>query len=242
MKVKEESEKGGLKLNIQKAKIMASSPIPSWQIDGEKWKQWDFIILGSKITANVDWSHEIAPWKKIYDQHRQHIKKQRHYFANKGPSSQSYGFSSSHIWMWDLGHKEGWFSKNWCFLTLEKKTLEHTWDIKEIKLVNPKGNQFWMFIGRTDAEAEAVVLLLPNGKSQLIGKDPDAGKDWRQKENGSAEDKMVGWHHWLNGYAFEQAPRNGEGQGILACCSLWGCKELDPTEQLNSLHSDINLT
>ena len=119
MKVKEESEKVGLKLSIQKTKIMASSPITSWQIDGEAMETvTDFIFLGSKITADGNCSHEIktlAPWKKSYDQPRQHIKKQRHYFVNKGPSSQSYGFSSSHVWMWELDHKKSWASKNWCF-------------------------------------------------------------------------------------------------------------------------------
>ena len=120
MKVKEESEKVGLTLNIQITKIMASIPITSWQIDGETVETvTDFIFLGSKITADGVYSHEIkktlAPWKKSHDQPRQHIKKQRHYFANKGPSSQSYGFSSSSVWMWELDYKESWVPKNWCF-------------------------------------------------------------------------------------------------------------------------------
>ena len=126
MKVKEESEKAALKLNIKKSKIMASGPIISWQIDGETMT--DFIFLGSKITADGDCSHEIktfAPWRKSYDQPRQHIKKQRHYFSNKGPSSQSYIFSNSHVWMWELDYKESWTPKNWCFWTV---VLEKTWE------------------------------------------------------------------------------------------------------------------
>ena len=136
----------------------------------------NFIFLGSKITADGDCSHEIkktlAPWKKSYDQPRQHIKKQRHYFANKDLYSQSYGFSSSHVWMWELDHKESWALKNWCFwIVVLEKTLESPWDCKEIKLVNPKGNQSWIFIGRTDVEAETLILWPPDAKSLLMGKD-----------------------------------------------------------------------
>ena len=124
-----------------------------------------------------------------YDQPRQHIKKQRHYFANKGLSSQRYGFSSSHVWMWDLNHKEAWASKNWCFWTVVlEKTLESLLDCKEIQPVHPKGNQSWIFIGRTDAEAESPILWPPDAKSWLVWKDPAVGKDWRQKEKG-----MMGW-------------------------------------------------
>ena len=115
-----------------------------------------------------------------------------------------------------------------------EKTLESPMYSMEIKLVNPKDNQPWIFIGRTNAEAEAPVLWPPDAKSQLTGKDPDAGKDWRRKEKGMTEDEMVGWHHWLKGHEFEQAPRDGDGQGGLACCSPWGCKELDMTDQLNN--------
>ena len=172
--------------------------------------------------------------KKSYDQPRQHIQQQRHYFAHKGLSSQSYGFSSNHVGMWKLDHKGGWVPKNWCFWTVVlEKTLESPLDCEEIKPVNPKGNQPWIFIGRTDAEAEAPILWPPDTKSQLIRQDPDAGQDWRQEEKGTTEDEMVEWHHWLNGYEFEQAPGDGEGQGSLACCSPWGHKELDTTEQLN---------
>ena len=136
--------------------------------------------------------------------------------------------------MWELGHKEGWAPKNWCFPTVVlEKTLENPLDCKEIKPVNPKGNQPWIFIGRTDAEAEAPILGPPDVKSQLIAKDPDAGKDWRQKEKGVTEDEIVGWYHWLKGHEFEQTPGDSEGQGNLACCSPWGCKESDTTERLN---------
>ena len=154
----------------------------------------------------------LVPWKNSYDKPRQHIKKQRHYFSDKGPPGQSYDFSSIHVWMWDLDHKEGWVIKNWCFWTVVLgKTLESPLDCKEIKPVNPKGNKFWIFIGRTDAEAEALILWPPDAKNQLIGKDSDDGKDWRQKK-GTTEDEMVGWHHWLDGHEFEQALGFGDGQ------------------------------
>ena len=164
----------------------------------------------------------LAPWKKSYDQPRQHIKKEKHYFANKGPSSQSYGFSSSHVWMWELDHKESWALKNWWFWTVVlEETLESPLDCKEIQPVHPKGNQSWIFIGRTDSEAETPILWPPDVKTWLIGKDPDSGKDWGQEEKGATEDEMVGCHHLLNGYEFEQTPGDGEGQGGLAWCSSW---------------------
>ena len=136
--------------------------------------------------------------------------------------------------MWELGHKEGWVPKNWCLWTaVLEKTLESPLDCKEIKLVNLKGNQYWIFIGRADAEAEAPILWLHNAKSQLTGKDPDAGKDWRQKKR-LAEDETVGWHHRLSGHEFEQTLGDSEGQGSLVCCSPWGHKEVDTTEWLNN--------
>ena len=137
----------------------------------------------------------LAPWNKSYGQPRQHIKKQKHYFANKGLSSQSYGFSSSHVWMWELDYKESWVPKNWWFWTaVLEKTLESPLDCKEIQPVHPKGNQSWIFIGRTDTEAETPTLWPPDAKNWLIWKDPDAGKDWRQEEKGMTEDEMAGWH------------------------------------------------
>ena len=173
----------------------------------------------------------LAPWKKNYDQSRQHIRKQRYYFAIIGPSSQSCGFSSSHEWMWELDYKETWALKNWCFWTVVlEKTLESSLDSKEIQPVNPKGNQSWIFIGRTDAETETPILGPPDMKNWLIWKAPDAGKDWRWEEKGMTEDKVVGWHHWLTGHEFEQALGVGDWKGSLACCSPWGHKELDMTE------------
>ena len=153
-------------------------------------------------------------------------------FADKGPSSQSYGFSSSHVWMWEKDYKESWALKNWCFWTVVlEKILESPLDCREIKPVNLKENQSWIFIGRTDVEAP--ILWPPNVKSWLFGKGPDAGKDWRQEEKGMTENEMIGWHHRLNGHEFEQAPGVGDGQGSLACCSPWGHKKLDTTEWLN---------
>ena len=176
----------------------------------------------------------LALWKRSYDQPRQHIGKHRHYFANKGPCSQSYGFSSNYVWMWELNYKERWAPKNWYFWTVVlEKTLESPLDCKEIKPVNPKGNQSLIFIGRTDAEVEAPTLWSPDAKNWLIRRDTDAGKDWRQEEKGLTEDEMVGWHHRLYGREFEQAPGVGDGQGGLVCCSPWGQKESDTTEQLN---------
>ena len=175
-----------------------------------------------------------ALWKKSYDQPRQHIKKQRHHFADEGPYSQSDGFSSSHAWMWELEQKESWEQKNWCFWTVVlEKTLKSLLDSTVIKPINSKGNQPWLFTGRTDAEAETLTLQPPDAKNWLIWKDPDSGKDWRQEEKGMTEDEMVEWYHWLNGHEFEQTPGDGERQGSLVCYSPWGCKESDTTERLN---------
>ena len=176
----------------------------------------------------------LTPWKTRYDQPRQHVKKQRHYFANKVSSSQSYGFSSSHVWMWELDYKESWALKNGCFRTLSlEKTLESPLDCKEIQLVNPKGNQSWMFTWRTDAEAETPILWPPDVKNWLTGKNTDSGKDWKWEKKGTTEDEMVGWHHQPDGHEFEQDLGVGNGKGRLACCSPWDCKELNTTEQLN---------
>ena len=136
--------------------------------------------------------------------------------------------------MWELDYKESWAQKNWCFWTVVlEKTLESPVHWKEIKPVNPKGNQSWIFIGRTDAEAETPILWPPDVKNWLLGKDPDAGKDWRQEEKRTTEDEIVGWHHWVDGHEFEQVPGVGDGQGSLASSSPWGCKELDVTEWVN---------
>ena len=177
----------------------------------------------------------LAPWKKSYDKPRQHIKKQRHHFANKGPCSQSYGFSSSHVWTRELDHKEGWVPKNLCFQTVVlEKTFESPLDYKEIKPVSPKENQPWTFIGRIDAESETPILWPLHVKSWLIGKDPDAGRDWGQ-EKGTTEDEMAGLHHWLKGHGFTWTLGVGDGQGGLACCGSWG-KETGMTERLNWRH------
>ena len=161
-------------------------------------------------------------------------KKKRDCFANKGPSSQGYGFSSGHVWMWQLNYKDSWVLKNWCFQTVVlEKTLENPLDSKGIQPVHPKGNQSWILIGRTDIEAETPILWLSDAKNWLIRKDFDAGKDWRREEKGTTEDEMVGWNHWLDGHESEQILRVGDGQGGLVCCSSWVCKELDMTKQLN---------
>ena len=136
--------------------------------------------------------------------------------------------------MWELDYKETWAPKNWCFWTVVlEKTLESPLNCKEIQPVHPKEDQFWVFIGRTDVEAEIPILWPPDVKSWLIGKDPDAGKDWGQKEKGTTEDEMVGWHRWLHGHGFGWTPGVGDGQGGLACCNSWCCKESDMTEWLN---------
>ena len=205
---------------------------------GKQWKPWETIFSRAPkslqiVTAAMKLKDTCSLEDKLWPT-RQHIKRQRHYFANKGPSTQSYGFSSSHVWMWELDYQESWAPKNWCFWTVVlEKTLESPLDCKEIQSVNPKGNQSWIFIVKTDTEAETPILWPPDAKNWLNGKGPDAGKDWRQEEKGTTEDEVVGWHHWLDGHEFEQAVGVGDGQGSLACYSPWGCKESDTTERLN---------
>ena len=175
--------------------------------------------------------------KRSYDQPRQHIEKQRHYFANKCPSSQSYGFSSSHVWKWELDHEEGWMLKNWCFwLWCWRRLLR-------VLLTARKSNQSILKEINPEYSLERLMLTLKLQhfghllqKSWLTGKDPDAGKGWGQ-EKGTTEDKMVGWHHWLNGHEFEQAPGDSERQWNLACCSPWACRVRDDwmTEQQQKL-------
>ena len=195
---------------------------------GKQWKQWlalffwapkslqmvnaalklRHLLLGRKVMTNLD---SILKSRDI---------------ANKGLSSQGYGFSSSHVWIWDLDYKESWALKNWCFWTVVlEKTLESPLDSKEIQPVHPKGDQSWVFIGRTDVEAETPILWLPDAKRWLIWKDPDAGKDWGQEEEGTTEDETVGWPHRHNGCGFWWSLVVGDGQGGQACCSSWGCKQ-----------------
>ena len=197
----------------------------------------DFIFWGSKITADGDCSHEI---KKCLLLGRKAITnldsilksiditvpKEVHFVKAMVFPVVMYG--------WELDHKESWALKNWCFwIGVLEKTLESPLGSKEIQPVNPKGNQSWIFIGRTDAEAETPIFWPPDAKKWLIWKDPDAGKDWRQEEKGMTEDEMAGWHHRLNGHEFEWTLGVGDGQGGLVCCDSWGRKELDTTEQLN---------
>ena len=187
---------------------MESGPITSWQIDGETVETVsDFIFWGSKITVDGDCSHEIKRClllgRKAMTNLDSILKSRDITLTTKVPS-QSYGFSSCLVWMWELNQKESWTPKNWCFWTVVlEKTLESPLDCKEIQPVNPKRKQSWIFIRRTDDEAGSPILWSPDVKNWLIRKYPDAGKDWRQEEKGTTEDEMVGWHHWLNGYEFE---------------------------------------
>ena len=224
-RVKEESEKVGLKLNIQKTKIMVSSPITSWWIDGETVETVaDFILGAPKPLQMVIAAMKLkdTPWQESYDQPRQHIKKQRHYFANKGLYSQGYGFSSGHVWLWELDYKESWVPKNWCFwIVMLEKTLKSPLDCKEIQPVHPKGDQSWVFTGlmlklklqyfghlmrRADSFEETLMLRKIEG---------------RRRRGGMTEDEMVRWHHWLNGHKFGEAAGVGDGQEGLECCSSW---------------------
>ena len=206
----------------------------------KQWKQWQTLFSQASkshwmVTAAMK-LNDACSLEKSNGKPRQHIKKQRHYFANKVLCSQSYGFSSGHVWMWELDNKKGWVPKNWCFWNMVlEKTLESPLDSKETKPLNPKGNQPWIFIERTDAEAEAPILWPPDGKSWLIGKDPDSGKDRRQEEKGMTEDEMFGWHQQLNGHiSLNKFWEMVKVQGSLARCSPWGHKELDMTEQLKN--------
>ena len=217
---------------------MASCPITSCQIDGETMETvTDFIFLGFKITADGDCSHEIE----------RHLILERKAMTNLDSMLKNRDITlltkvhlvkaivlSVVIYGCELDHKESWAPKNWWFwMVVLEEIFENPLDCKEIKQVNSKGNQPWIFIGRTDAEAEAPILWPPDVKNWLIRKDPDVGKDWRQEEKGTTEDEMVGWYHCLYGHEFEQALGVGDGQGSLVCCSPWGRKESDTTEWLN---------
>ena len=187
---------------------------------GKKWKTvTEFIFLGPQITADGDCSHEIKRClllgRKVMT-NLDSILESRD-ITDKGPSNQSYHFSSSCVWMWQLDHKEGWAPKNWCFWTeVLEKTLESPLDCKEIQPVHSKGDQPWVLFGMNDGKAETPILWPPDKKNWLTGKDPDAEKDWRQEEKETTEDEMVGWHHRLDGREFEWTPGVGDGQGGLA--------------------------
>ena len=239
MKVKEESEKNWLKTQHSKNEDNGIWPhhfmANRW---GNTVNSDRLYFLGLQNHCRwwlQPWNWKmLAPGKKNYDKPRQHIKKQRHYFTNKCLSSQSNGFSTSHVWMWELEYKESWAPKNRCFWTVVlEKTLESPLDCKEIQTVHPKGNQSWEFIGRTDVESETPIPWPPDAKSWLIGKDPDAGKDWRREEKGTTEDEIIVWHHRLEGHGFGWTPGAGDGQRGLVCCGSWGRKELDMTKRLN---------
>ena len=200
-KVKEESEKVGLKLNIQKTKIMASGQITSRPIDGERMETvTDFILGGSKITAGGDCSHEI----------KTHLFFGRKAMVNLDSILKSRditlptGKTSSHVWMRELDYKESWVLKNRCFWTVVlEKTLESLLDYKGIQPVYPKGNQSWIFIEKTNADAESPIFWPSDAKDWLSRKDLDAGKNWKREEKGMIEETMVGWHHWLKEHEFE---------------------------------------
>ena len=192
------------------------------------WRQWlqprnfkKCLLLGRKTMTKLD---------SVF-------KKQRCKFSDKGPYSQRYDFSTTHVWMEELDHKEGWVPNNLCFpIVVLEQTLESPLDFREIQPVNPKGSQPCIFIGRTDDETEAPILWPSDVKSWFIGRDPGARKDWRQEEKGMTEDEMVGWHHWCNGHEFDWALGVGDGQGDLMCCSPRGRKESYTTERLNWLN------
>ena len=214
---------------------MASNPITSWQIDGETMETvTDFIFLGSKITVNSDCSHKIKRHlllgRKAMTNLDSVFKSRDITLLTKVHLVKAMVFSSSHVWMWELDHKkvECWridAFELWCWRGL----LRVPWSARQsnqsiVKEIGPEGR----------ADAEAPILWPSDVKSWLIGKDPNAGEDWRQEEKGTTEDEMVGWHHWLNGHDFGQTLGDYEGQGSLTCCSPWCCKELDMTEWLNS--------
>jgi len=234
MKVKEESEKLGLKLNIQKTKIMVSGPITSWQIDGETTETvTDFIFLGSKITVVGDCSHEITRrlllGRKAITNLDSILKSRDITLPTEVHLVKAMIFP---VVMYGCESRTMKKAEHQRTVAL-KKTLESPLDCTEIQPVHPKGNQSWIFIGRTDAEAETPILWPPDAKNWVTGEDPDAGKDWRQEEKGMTDDEMVAWPHWIDGHEFEQAPGVCDGQGSLVCCSPWGHKESDMTERLN---------
>ena len=211
----------------------------------KQWQQWlPLFFWDSKITADGDCSHEIKRClllgRKVMTNLDSILKSRDITLPTKVCLVKAMVFPVVMDGC-ELDCEESWVPKNWCFWTVVLKwTLESPLDCKEIQPVHLKGVQSWVFIGRTDAEAETPILWPPDAKSWLIGKDPDAGRDWGQEEEGTTEDEMAGWHHRLNGHVFEQTPGVGDGQGGLVCCDSWGRKESDTTEQLN--WTDYTLT
>ena len=203
----------------------------------KQWKQCQTLFSSAPKSLQVVTAamklKDACSWKKSYDQPRQHVKKQTLLCQQRSILS-SLWFSSGHVWMWELDCEESWAPKNWCFWTVVlAKTLESPLDCKEVQPVHSEGDQPWDFFGRNDAKAETPVLWPPHVKSWLIGKDSDAGRDWGQGQKGTTEDEMGGWHHCLDGRESEWTPGVGDGQGGLACCDSWGCKESDMTARLN---------
>ena len=215
---------------------MASGPIPSWLIDRKQWKQWETLFSWAPkslqmVTAAMKLKDTCSLEKKVMTNPDSIFKSKDITLPRKVHLVKAMVFPVS--WMWELGYKVSWALKNWCFWVMVlEETLECPLDCKEIQLVHPKGNQSWIFIGRTDAEAEAPILWPPDGKNWPIWKNPDAGKDWGQEEKGTTEDEMAGWHRWLDGHESEWSPGVADGQGGLECCESWGRKELDTTEWL----------
>ena len=207
---------------------------------GKQWKQCQTIFLGSKITADGDCSHEIKRHlllgRKVMTNLDSIFKSRDITLPTKVCLVKAMVFSRSHVWMWELDCEESWALKNWFFWTVVfEKTIESPFDSKEIQPIHSEGDQPWVFFGRNDVKADTPVLWPPHVKSWLIGKDSDAGRDWGQEEKGMPEDEMAGWHHWLDGCDSEWILGVVDGQGGLACCDSWGCKELDRTERLNWL-------
>ena len=198
----------------------------------------DFIFFGSKIITDGDCSHEMKRCLLLGRKamtNLDSIFKSRDVTLPTNIHLVNLWFFQQSCWMWELDYKESWAPKNWCFwIVVLEKILKSSLNCKEIQPVHPKGNQSWIFFGRTDAETEAPILWLPEVKNWLIGKDPDAGKDRRQEEKGMTENEMVGWHHQLNGHESEQALADGDGQGSLVCYHPWSHKESDMTEWLNN--------
>ena len=211
---------------------------------GKQWKQWDFIFLGSKITADGDCSHEIKRClllrRKVMTNLDSVLKSRDITLLTKVHLVKAMAFPVVMYGCESWDYKESWAPKNWCFWTVMlERILESPLDCKEIKPVHPKENQSWICIGRTDVEAETPILWPSDAKNWLLGKDPDAGKDWRWEEKGTTEDEVVGWHHWLYGHEFDQALGVGDGQGSLVYCSSW-VAESDTTERLNWTDSIIS--